>query len=234
MIQAGALPGAVRIRRAPPCEPPYDDERPPDWPNMDPWQPPLDFAAVTHPPDRPRLTGRAAGPLLSPPPTAPASPDTRAAVQRFLTVCVEVLNGFRPAHHLRALSDPLAAVEVIEAMAEAARQVRSMSGRVRVRKVRLCEPRSGVVEIAAVVTACTAAPPVRAERTGVPAGNSPMAGDPGRRAARSGRASAPAADRWAGASPTGPGGGSPGRSRALACRLEQRNGRWRCRVAQLL
>lgn len=254
MTKARALPGTVRIRRAPPCEPPYDDERPPDWPALDPWQPPLDFSISSTRPERPRVTGRAAGPLLSPPATAPASPDTRAAVQRFLVICVEVLNGFRPAHHLRALSDPLAAVTVIEAMTEATRQVRRSASRVRVRKVRLCEPRPGAVEIAAVLAVDASSPPVLSARTSSSATDgatllprmdrtgsrmpgrpsSPRPNGAGSRNVGSRRGDLAAADR-----PTEVGSAAhrlatPAQAWALACRLEQRNGRWRCVTAHLL
>lgn len=220
------LPGAVRIHRPPACEPPYDDERPADWPAPDPWQPTLDFSAATRP-DRPRTPppGRGGGPLLSAPATAPVGADTRAAVRRFLTICLEVLNGHRPAHHLRALSDPLAAADVIEAGREATRRLRREAGPVRVgiRKVRVCVPRPDAVELAAVVavtgptgSVATSAPP----RPGSPRPDRP--GATGRGPVT--RHSAPVA----GPPP------AAGRAWALACRLERRAGRWRCATLRLL
>lgn len=154
MTRLRALPGKIRIYRVPAYEPPYDDERPPDWPAPDPWQPTLDFTAARSGCPRPS-SGRGVGPVRSAPAAAPVGEETRTVVRRFLTVCVEVLNGYRPAHHLRALSDPLVAMDVIDAGRAAARQLRRQAGpaRVRIRRVRMCAPRPDAVEVAAVVMA---------------------------------------------------------------------------------
>nr|WP_281179068.1 Rv3235 family protein [Actinoplanes rectilineatus] len=97
---------------------------------------------------------------------AGASGDARLAVRRFVHLCVEVLNGYRPAAHLRRLSLPSQAADVVAQGVAGARRVaavrtsrRSGARRalrpapVAVLKLRLCEPRPGVVEAAvALVT----------------------------------------------------------------------------------
>ncbi|WP_349497323.1 Rv3235 family protein [Actinoplanes regularis] len=97
---------------------------------------------------------------------AGASGDARLAVKRFVHLCVEVLNGYRPAAHLRRLSLPAEAAEVASQGLAGARRVAEMrrprrsgdrrSARpspVAVIKVNLCEPRPGAVEAAvALVT----------------------------------------------------------------------------------
>jgi hypothetical protein len=93
------------------------------------------------------------------PVTAPA----RRAAHRYVAACLEVLGGFRPISHLRPLTCP------IEFEAVAAQLVRSAGGgrsatarpgsgmvrpvadRIRLRHLRICEPRTGVIEAAAVL-----------------------------------------------------------------------------------
>nr|WP_264653253.1 Rv3235 family protein [Actinoplanes cyaneus] len=92
---------------------------------------------------------------------AGASGDARLAVKRFVQICVEVLNGHRPATHLRRLSMPAEAAEVVAQGLAGARRVADMRrprrpgerrhqrpGPVAVLRVRLCEPRPGAVEVA--------------------------------------------------------------------------------------
>jgi hypothetical protein len=68
---------------------------------------------------------------------------------------LEILNGYRPAAHLRAVSDPAAAAIVVQAMTRALRRVgvatRDGTCRVTLRRVRVCQPRPGVAEISAVL-----------------------------------------------------------------------------------
>lgn len=97
-----------------------------------------------------------------------ASVEAKLAVRRFVAVCVEVLNGYRPAAHLRRLSMPGEAAGVVaQALAGARRvgEMRRAGGRavrttsrhgrhpdpVAVRKLRLCEPRPGAVEAAVLL-----------------------------------------------------------------------------------
>ncbi|MFI7541708.1 Rv3235 family protein [Actinoplanes sp. NPDC049599] len=91
-----------------------------------------------------------------------ASTEARLAVRRFVSTCIEVLNGYRPAAHLRRLSQPREAATVVaQGVAGArrvteARQTRATGRSSRQRpaavvRLQLCEPREGAVEAAAVV-----------------------------------------------------------------------------------
>ena len=155
---------AIRLRRAPRHEPPFDDERDPhawpfphqltlDWakPAMDPFGPASASAPASAPRRRTAVTG--------------ASAEAKAAVRRFVSTCVEVLNGYRPAAHLRRLSQPREAATVVaQGLAGArrvteARQARTggraprprRSAPAAVVRLRLCEPREGAVEAAAIL-----------------------------------------------------------------------------------
>jgi hypothetical protein len=100
---------------------------------------------------------------------AGASAEARLAVRRFVAVCVEVINGYRPAAHLRSLSVPGDAAGVVaQAMAATQRvaESRRSTGRatrgpsrhgrrpdpVAMHGWRLCEPRPGAVEAAVLLT----------------------------------------------------------------------------------
>jgi hypothetical protein len=112
---------------------------------------------------------------LPPDAVAGASPEAWEAARRFLGRCLEVINGYRPAGHLRAMCDRLEAQNITDQLAEAAqraarrprpRPAMSEPGRspraalgpcgvhpadvVRLR-LRVCEPRAGVAEAAAVL-----------------------------------------------------------------------------------
>ena len=152
---------AIRLRPAPRHEPPFDDERDPrSWP--DPHQLALEWPRPAPP--------RQAPPEPPPPPrkrtvVTGASPEAKLAVRRFVATCVEVLNGYRPAAHLRRLSQPREAAAVVsQAVVGArrvteARQARTAGRSPRPRRpvpaavvrLRLCEPREGAVEGAAVL-----------------------------------------------------------------------------------
>ncbi|RSM53091.1 hypothetical protein DMB66_39295 [Actinoplanes sp. ATCC 53533] len=150
---------AIRLRRAPRHEPPFDDERDPrawpwphqlalDWSKPAPTQPPTLAPA---PRRRTAVTG--------------ASAEAKAAVRRFVSTCVEVLNGYRPAAHLRGLSQPREAATVVaQGLAGARRVLEARQARARGRaprprrpvpaavvRLRFCEPREGAVEAAAIL-----------------------------------------------------------------------------------
>jgi hypothetical protein len=80
-----------------------------------------------------------------------------------MNTCLEVLNGYRPVAHLRALSSPAHASAVAEAMTGAVRRVANAMGapggskpaRVKLRRMRICEPRPGIAEISVVLSAHT-------------------------------------------------------------------------------
>jgi uncharacterized protein DUF6459 len=149
---------AIRLRPAPRCEPPFDDEvEPAHWATAHQlaltWAPPR-VPAATAPrsrrPDAPRTV------------VAGASADAKLAVRRFVQLCVEVLNGYRPPAHLRRLARPAEAADVVAQGVAGARRVATLrqaiqaAGRrpprrpppVAVLRLRLCEPRPGAVEAA--------------------------------------------------------------------------------------
>jgi hypothetical protein len=162
---------AIRLRPVPQCDPPFDDELSPevwapthqpafDWPRREQHRP---FAA-RHPAGEPQR----GDPLGADDPAlvAGASGDAKLAVRRFVSMCVEVLNGYRPATHLRRLALPVEAAGVVAQAIAGARRVaelRRTSTRaenavraaerrrrrpepVGVLRLRLCEPRPGAVE----------------------------------------------------------------------------------------
>lgn len=153
---------AISLRTAPHREPPFDDERQPEvW--ASPHQLAFDWSR--------QLPGGAAEREVPAEPSPPvrrtvvagASGDAKLAVRRFVGVCVEVLNGYRPAAHLRRLSQPRDAATVVAQGLAGARKVaevrRCAGGRTRPRRpapvavvrLRLCEPRPGAVEAAVVL-----------------------------------------------------------------------------------
>ena len=90
--------------------------------------------------------------------------DARLAVRRFVRVCVEVLNGYRPAAHLRRFSAPQEAAGVVAQGVAGARRIAELRrsaragdrparrpGPVAVLNLRLCEPRPGAVEAAVLL-----------------------------------------------------------------------------------
>jgi hypothetical protein len=202
------LAPAIRVRPAPAIDPPYDDEvgraatdflalaQPPlplDWTG------PLAVAGGSRPGPVPHSGARVlptgapvqrageaeaspratAGPLAarSLPPRRPSP--AQGATMHFLSLCLEVLNGYRPATHLRPLTAPTEFAAVAEQMARARTRATSPTGparharpdrahrpirtvatrpvrngppaRIRLRRLRVCEPRPGVAEAAAVL-----------------------------------------------------------------------------------
>jgi hypothetical protein len=103
--------------------------------------------------------------------------ETSIAAHRFVGACLEVLNGFRPPVHLRRLCSPGVYPDVIDQLTRRAVRIRitpprpTLPGRpstvgVLKRRLRVCEPRAGVAEAAAVLTngEATWAMAVRLER----------------------------------------------------------------------
>jgi hypothetical protein len=97
----------------------------------------------------------AAGPgnaVAGPAGTTPVA--AQVAAGRFVAACVEVLNGFRPAAHLRALTTPFDYAAVIKQLTRRARiRVPATPGsRVGLHRVRVFEQRAGVAEAVAVLS----------------------------------------------------------------------------------
>ena len=163
---AGARP-PIRVRRVPQCDPPFDDELTPEvWAAT---QPMLFEWPVRRPADRrppgPPPAGTAPASPSDPPERAGGSVEARLAVRRFVNMCVEVLNGYRPATHLRRVSAPKEAAGVVAQGVAGARRVAELRravpppgerharkpGPVAVLGLRLCEPRAGAVEAAVLL-----------------------------------------------------------------------------------
>ena len=162
-----AGPSAVRLRTVPPLDPPFDDEVVPAswavnadraWPDD---QLVLDLTLTpggrSNIPPPGRHTERAAASPVEA--RNDATPEARRAGRRFLDTCLEIINGYRPANQLRPLIAPGNAATIIEHLAAAVEHTRSGPRRsgpvdpVRIRLLRVCEPRPGVVEAAAALGA---------------------------------------------------------------------------------
>jgi hypothetical protein len=145
---------AIRLRPPPELEPPFDDELP-----HGAWAGP---GAV----EQLRLDWQAPEP--APPPTPrPAGPPGRAsaeswtAVRRFMALCLEIFNGYRPTGHVRMLTAPAEVISVVDQLTVARDRVgadrsrqRPTGGRfpaVGLRRLLVCEPHDGVAEAAAVL-----------------------------------------------------------------------------------
>jgi hypothetical protein len=161
---------AIRVRPAPALEPPFDDEASPQA-----WAGPgaaeqlaFDWPRPAAGPDR-----AAARPPGESRPSASlgASAETVVAVRRFVRLCLEILNGYRPTGHVRALTNPAVAPDVIEQLTHAHQRIAewgvphrrpatrppgrapapSRQERVDLRRVLVCEPRGGVAEATVVL-----------------------------------------------------------------------------------
>ncbi|HEV7896467.1 MAG TPA: Rv3235 family protein [Planosporangium sp.] len=161
----GSPPPLVRIRRAPAFEPPTDDDRRPDDHPVCAGQlalftsvhgirardgAPAGRAGTSASAGSTRSTGTAGA-------SSSASAPAYIAASRFVSACVEVLNGFRPAAHLRALTTPLEFTGVTTQLTRRAVRLR-MPGRdpagrerVGVHRLRVFEQRAGVAEAVAVL-----------------------------------------------------------------------------------
>lgn len=87
------------------------------------------------------------------PGTRPSASAARGATMHFLSLFLEVLNGFRPPLHLRQLTAPREFLAVVEQVTRALGRVRAggQPARVRLRKLLVCEPCPGVAEATAVL-----------------------------------------------------------------------------------
>lgn len=178
------LAPAIHVRPAPAIDPPYDDEV---------GRAPTDLLTLAQPPlpldwtgPRPVTGGSRPGPVprsgarVLPAGTPARRPSpAQGATMHFLSLCLEVLNGYRPATHLRPLTAPTEFAAVAEQIARARARATPAAGpgrhvrpdqarrlirpvatrpvrngpppRIRLRRLRVCEPRPGVAEAAAVL-----------------------------------------------------------------------------------
>jgi Family of unknown function (DUF6459) len=151
-------PSVVRVRPAPSIDPAFGDDLAEGTP--------AEGTAGRCPgqiPMPPQLWSAAAGRAgcdRGEPSTRPATGgDAQVAACRFVDVCAEVLNGYRPIAHLRPHTSPVDFATVVDHLTRRAVRVHMSSGaggrggraRVAVRRVRVCEPRTGVAEVAAVL-----------------------------------------------------------------------------------
>ncbi|ROT32351.1 hypothetical protein EF879_12365 [Micromonospora sp. HM5-17] len=116
-------------------------------------------------PDRTVLPSRP-GPCPSAPAdeTSPAavlgvigpSPEAGRVARFFLCGCLEIVNGRRPAGHIRAQCDPAVARGVMHKLVAAAARISvrcpgQPAPIARLQRLRVCEPRPGIIEAAAVI-----------------------------------------------------------------------------------
>jgi hypothetical protein len=132
-----------RLLPAPPHEPATLDEVP-TRPS------PLDAAVVPAPTTEPLPLEALVG----------ASGVCQTAARRFLMLCIEVCQGFRPSGQLVRVCRPAEAVQITEEISRLARRVGEhrprTAGRgeaVKPRRLRVCEPRPGIGEAAVVLNA---------------------------------------------------------------------------------
>jgi hypothetical protein len=159
----------VRIRRAPAVEPPADDDRRRDEHPVCTGQLAL-FTSIQSARTGPATAvpeggagqreartpaGAAGAPVPGRSPHAAGNPvAAQVAAGRFVSACVEVLNGFRPVGHLRALTTPFDYAAVVKQLTKRARlRVPAAPGgtRVGLQRVRVFEQRAGVAEAVAVL-----------------------------------------------------------------------------------
>lgn len=152
----GHRPSSVRVRPAPRAEPPFDDETATPSNAMDmlpmPW--PVKAARSRtrrHPAGRSRRSGQQhqdARTRRGEPPTG------RLALLHFVRMTIEVINGFRPASQIMAMTHPQHTAELASLVRVAQSTARSRPGTkspVTVRRLRLCEPEPAAVEAAVVL-----------------------------------------------------------------------------------
>lgn len=163
---------AVTVRAAPLLDPPYEDDH---LPLDETAFLPLDWSG----PDAgyERAAGPAAPDGANDPPAArvgqPDGGNDRArvgqpdgarpvtawlAAQRYVGMCVEVLNGYRPLAHLRPITDGHRFADIADQLVRRAVRVRMSPGQaarqgrlVRARRMLVCQPCVGVAEAATVI-----------------------------------------------------------------------------------
>jgi|GEM_PF-671671 hypothetical protein len=188
----------VQLRPVPPLDPPFDDERAPEvWldrptdARRDGCLVRSDGCATAHPGDgataptghrtgapvaatarpdtpspgagRPAPSSRPGRPATAATEQAPpavgltgASPEARQAARTFVTDCLEIMNGYRPAQHIRARCDPAETGRVVTRLIAASHRIAARGPgrpprRALLRRLRVCEPRPGIVEAAAAI-----------------------------------------------------------------------------------
>ncbi|MBQ1026000.1 Rv3235 family protein [Micromonospora sp. C95] len=102
-------------------------------------------------------SGREPARRLPPEALTTATPGATRVAHRFVATCLEVFNGFRPPVQLRRQLDPARVAVLLPELARATARgapVRRRSARagVRLRRLRVCEPRPTAIEAAAVLT----------------------------------------------------------------------------------
>ncbi|MFE9688673.1 Rv3235 family protein [Micromonospora sp. NPDC005806] len=154
----------VRLRPAPPIDPPLVDDGTPctdvDQLTFDLFDPrrrdqgrpagrPVEVRPVPTGPGR-RPAGPPATALVT------ATPEATRAAYRFVRTFLEIVNGYRPPGQLRPLCLPDAATRVTAELTRASRRVgpvrrRATRPALQLRRLRVCEPRAGAVEAVAVL-----------------------------------------------------------------------------------
>ncbi|MBT8228575.1 MAG: hypothetical protein KJO75_24205 [Dactylosporangium sp.] len=97
---------------------------------------------------------RTTSPEAVSPPEQAGTCSGRAAVRRLMSICVEIINGYRPVSHLRPLTEPqclATASDQLLRRTSGARTRTRMRQAVRIRRIRVTEPATGVVEAAVVL-----------------------------------------------------------------------------------
>lgn len=162
----GSAGVVLAVRLAPTLDPPYDDAAPvPAGMDLLPldWSP-TDAELKQLPGLRPKV-GKPEKPSEKPsgkpsekPTEPPALTSARMAMRHYVTMCVEVLNGYRPSAHLRPLTDQQRFGDVADQLVRRAVRVRLAPGQaarqgklVRVRRMLMDEPIPGVAEAAVVL-----------------------------------------------------------------------------------
>ncbi len=160
----------VRLRPAPAFDPPFADEANGGWPGPGNDQLALDLFTAEEwsarcEPDRPATRRGTARPLptrparvqqLPPGALVTATPAATRVAHRFVASCLEVFNGFRSPVQLRRQLDPTRSAQLLPELARAAtrgapaRRRPSRPG-LRLRQLRICEPRPAAIEAAAVL-----------------------------------------------------------------------------------
>ncbi|MEU6020510.1 Rv3235 family protein [Micromonospora sp. NPDC048871] len=162
----------VRLRPAPAYDPPFVDEGS-EWPGPADGQLALDLFSAPHwspgsgparPPHQrvtvrptPARPGRDPVRQLPPGALTTATPGATRVAHRFVASCIEVFNGFRPPVQLRRQLDPARCAHLLPELARgSARAVgtrrRTPRPGLRLRRLRVCEPRPNAIEAAAVLT----------------------------------------------------------------------------------
>ncbi|GIF48848.1 hypothetical protein DFJ67_0982 [Asanoa ferruginea] len=148
----------IPVRPAPTFEPPYVDEPGAnDWYREAAGQLAFDFASLF----RQREPALPVVPApTAPPPIVSASLEAQSAARRFTRACLEILNGYRPAAHVRSLAQPSTAHTLIDQLVDALRRMpgppaasrrAAQPELVKLRRLRVSEPMPGVVEAAAAL-----------------------------------------------------------------------------------